>query len=100
MKYYIIVLIAILIGCKNDSTSFSYPTPINYEPIKTVEFCPNLPPVIGFVESGIYINNVLFAVYFDGTHTFLAQLIAGNFVTTDGRNCHFTIDSNFNVSYP
>lgn len=100
-RYHILVLIGILIGCNSDPNRVSSPIPIpNFQPITTVEFCPDIPPAIGFVESGLYINRILYAVYFDGSHTFLAEITQGHFVTTDGRNCHFSVNNNFNVSYP
>lgn len=62
-------------------------------------FCPNLGGGIGFQEQYLIIDNKAYAVYYDGTRTFLAYLKPGNYVTTDGRSCNFTVNTDGTVSY-
>lgn len=61
-------------------------------------FCPTKLGVNGFQESYFTLNNGLYAVYYDGSHTFLVKLRAGNYVTTDGANCSFTINVNNTIT--
>lgn len=60
-------------------------------------FCPSLTGGIGFQEQYMIIDGKAYAVYYDGSHTFLAYLKPGNYVTTDGRNCHFTVNNDGSV---
>lgn len=41
----------------------------------------------------------LVAHYSDGKKQFLVALQPGNYVTTDGTNCRFTVDKELNVSW-
>lgn len=68
--------------------------------IGIVQFCPNLTGgIYGHKELGIRIDHTLYAVYYDGVHTFLTMLISGTqYVTTDGRNCYFTVSNNGTVN--
>jgi hypothetical protein len=36
-------------------------------------------------------NDKIYAVYYDGTHGFLTEIVDGSYVTTDGKNCYFTV---------
>lgn len=63
-------------------------------------FCPGLGGGIGFQEQYLVIDNKAYAVYYDGTHTFLAYLKPGNYTTTDGRSCNFVVNSDGTISYP
>lgn len=83
--------------------------------VTSQEFCPGLGGGIGFKESYIILGTKIYAVYYDGSHTALVWLnnpikidSLGNatptnfplyFVTTDGRNCHFSITSDGQVVY-
>lgn len=59
-------------------------------------FCPNIPG--SFPETYLDIGGVLVAQYYDGQgRSQLAILVPGNYVTTDGRNCHFSVDSGGHV---
>lgn len=45
-------------------------------------------------------NGQLLAHYAGGGNIqFLGLIGPGSYVTTDGKNCHFTVDANYNVSY-
>lgn len=65
--------------------------------VQAQPFCPNIAGGIGFQEQYITIAGQAYAVYYDGTHTFLALLKPGNYVTTDGRDCHFTVNSDGSI---
>ena len=100
----LIVLTTLLItACgSNFSSPASISSPGQIQPtdeVVPVEFCPSIPPTIGFEESGLYINNVLYAVYYDGSHTFLTLLSPNIYVTTDGRNCHFQVNSDYSLTW-
>lgn len=36
-------------------------------------------------------NDLLYAVYYDGTHAFFAELVSGTYITTDGTDCKFEV---------
>lgn len=59
--------------------------------IQAQPFCPDNHGVNGFQESYLNIDGQIYAVYFDRYRTFLSLLSPGNYVTTDGANCHFQI---------
>lgn len=44
-------------------------------------------------------NGQIMAHYASGTNQFLTLLSAGNYVTTDGTNCHFTISASGVITY-
>lgn len=56
-------------------------------------FCPAVPGAIGYAnrESYLILSGQVYAVYADGTHTFLTLLNPGAYRTTDGRNCNFIV---------
>lgn len=62
-------------------------------------FCPSVGGGLGFQESYIIFPDGLYALYFDHAHAFLTKLTPGNYCTTDGRNCCFTVEGNNTVSY-
>lgn len=67
--------------------------------IEAQAFCPSIPGVIGYAnrESYVIIGTSVYAVYADGTHTFLTLLNPGTYVTTDGRSCQFIVTSDGQV---
>lgn len=56
-------------------------------------FCPSTPGAVGYgnQEGYLTVGTTTWAVYYDGTHTFLTKLNPGSYVTTDGRSCYFTV---------
>jgi hypothetical protein len=62
-----------------------------------IKLCPHIPGA--YPEYLIRTDYGLIGVYFGGGKTFLANIIPGNWVTTDGRNCHFTVTSDLEVIY-
>lgn len=67
-------------------------------PVETIELCPALTGG-SFKEHLFRISGALYGVYASGSRIGLAKLGPGNWVTTDGRNCHFTISILNQVSY-
>lgn len=67
--------------------------------INAQAFCPTIPGAIGYAnrESYVVIGNQIYAVYADGTHTFLTLLNPGTYTTTDGRSCTFYVTSDGQV---
>lgn len=67
--------------------------------VSSITFCPTLSGGDGFPETGIYIGPELYAVYAKGQNIHFTRLTPGNYVTTDGRNCQFTVNQDNSVSY-
>ncbi len=65
--------------------------------ITTIELCPTIAGD-GFHEYLLNIDNNLFGVYASGSRIFLVRLPAGNYVTTDGRSCSFTVNSDGSIT--
>lgn len=42
-------------------------------------------------------DNRVLAYFESGSRRYLSELKAGNYITTDGTNCHFSVDSNGNI---
>lgn len=102
MKYLSLLLILTACGPKGDGGIQGVPgqpgqpgTVITAQP-----FCPSIPGVVGYgnQEGYITLDSKVYAVYYDGTHTFLTLLLPGNYQTTDGRDCHFTVNSDGSVN--
>lgn len=88
-----------LITCGITSTQvFNGTDGVNATPVTPIFLCPTLTGGV-FKEYLLRINGDLFAVYASGSTTGLAKLWPGSWVTTDGRSCHFTINSNLDVVY-
>jgi len=66
--------------------------------ITPIELCPNLSGGY-FHEYLLKIDGNLFAVYASGSNIGYTKLWPGSWVTTDGRSCHFTVNSNMNVLF-
>jgi len=65
-----------------------------------VDPCGDAPGI--YDEVLIRIGSMLLASFSDnanGKNTRLSLLVSGNYVTTDGSNCHFSVDNNNNVTY-
>jgi len=68
--------------------------------VETIQLCPDIAPANNqFTEYLVRINGSLYGVYASGQKIGLTKLFPGSWMTTDGRNCHFTIDVDSNVSY-
>ena len=66
--------------------------------VSTIDFCGDAPNKVD--EVGLKLSDGSVIVYFEnGGKRFLTKLYPGNFTTTDGTNCHFTVDNNLNISY-
>lgn len=63
--------------------------------VQKIELCPDIPAT--HPEYLLRIDGELFGVYFGGGKTFLALLLPGDYVTTDGRDCRFKVDGDLNV---
>lgn len=44
-------------------------------------------------------NGILLAHYSTGNKQFITQLHPGNYVTTDGTNCHFTVNNDLDIMW-
>lgn len=66
--------------------------------VETILLCPLLSGGT-FREYLLRIAGSLYGVYYNGTVSGMAKLWPGNWRSTDGRNCSFTIDSNLQVWY-
>lgn len=68
------------------------------EQIETIALCPSLNGG-AFKEYLLRINDELYGVYHSGNSTGLAKIGPGSWVTTDGRNCGFTVTSDLTVIF-
>lgn len=61
-----------------------------------IKFCPQYVTTYPstFPEYGICLSNKLFAVYYDGNHAFLAEIVPGRYVSTSPNTCSFTVKAN------
>jgi hypothetical protein len=57
----------------------------------TIQLCPSIPG--SFPEYLLVIPGSYYGVYYTGTEAFLSRLQPGNYRTTDGRNCTFSISA-------
>lgn len=68
--------------------------------VTAISLCPG--NTATYPEQGLVIGGQIYAVYYGQisgvTQAFLTQLQPGNWVTTDGGNCHFTVNSNGTIS--
>lgn len=68
-----------------------------YSVLEVIDPCGDTP---GFDEVLLRLaNNTLLAHYSDGQKQFLVLIGPGSYVTTDGKNCHFTVDTNMGVTW-
>ncbi len=67
--------------------------------IEAQSFCSTIPGAVGYAnrESYLIIGTTVYAVYADGTHTFLTLLNPGAYTTTDGRMCTFVVTADGQV---
>lgn len=63
-----------------------------------IELCPDIISK-RFKQYIIKIGHDLFIVSMHGKKIKYTKVLVGSWVTTDGRNCHFSIDDNMNVTY-
>lgn len=66
---------------------------------KSVKLC-NYPAVYpsSFPEYGLCIDNKLFAVYYNGTYAFLAEIVPGRYISTSPQSCTFVVTENCEVT--
>lgn len=50
-----------------------------------------------YPEYAFRIDNEIYAVYYDKDRAFLARVLPGTYVTTNGSNCKFTVDDGGNI---
>lgn len=99
MKYFLAMILLITsCGPKGDN-GYNGLNGKDGTTITAQEFCPGLGGGTGFNESYLSLGGSLYAVYYDGSHTALVRLTPNNYVTTDGRNCHFTVTADSQVVY-
>jgi hypothetical protein len=67
--------------------------------IEVITPCPgipgNYPEVLWRITGG-----KLYAVYASGQNIHLTEVIPGHYVTTDGRNCYFSVTQDLQIQYP
>lgn len=106
MKFILLLAAALVvvlysIGCAGPqgAQGLQGPAGANGTLISINPFCPDIAGVIGYQnrESYVILDSKVYAVYADGTHTFLSLLNPGSYVTTDGRSCHFTVTASGEV---
>lgn len=102
IKYLLIIAITIsLLSCEAFKGPKGDPGPRG-EPgdpnIENVVLCPSISGP--YPENLLRINDVLYAVYYDASRgASLVVVTPGNYVSTDGRNCHFTVHNDLTVTY-
>lgn len=64
--------------------------------IEVIVPCPTL--VGAYPEVLWRLDGILYAVYSSGSKIHLTELTAGNYVTTDGRGCNFTVNTDGSVN--
>lgn len=70
-------------------------------PVYPVQFCPNQGATTygHFSEQALCVNHKLYAVYWDNTNAFFAEIVPGNYRTTStGLICNFTVAADCVVS--
>lgn len=84
------------ITCPDGSTANLF----NGSQITAVQFCAGQVEQYptSFPEYGLCLNNTLYAVYWDGHNSWLAQVAPGNYLSTaTGLQCNFTITTGCTV---
>jgi hypothetical protein len=69
--------------------------------VSTIQFCPGYTTTYPttFPEYGICIGNNLYAVYYDGKNTWLAEIVPGYYASTStSAPCDFTVGADCTVS--
>jgi hypothetical protein len=120
IKFSLLILIVNLIACGNqgssidvshsqtctvsgntiscpDGSTVTLPT----SNFSMVQFCSQYTTTYpnSFPEFGICSNNILYAVYWNGTNAWLAEIAPGNYMSTSSTSpCNFTVGSNCIVS--
>lgn len=116
MKNYIIILVLTLSSCGHDLNTPAIGTPqvqlipgptgspgpsglpgTNGTVITPIQFCPNFPPS-SFPEFGLCLDNNLYAVYWDGTNTWLTEIPPGTYNSTaTNAACSFQVLENCQI---
>ncbi len=69
-------------------------------PVRTVQFCPAQGATTygHFPEFGLCIQGKIYAVYYDRTNAWMAEIVNGNYQSTStGLQCNFTVQDNCEV---
>lgn len=82
------------ISCPDGSSE----TLVNGTVVETIALCPKLTGGT-FQEYAVRIGGSIYAVYASGSAIGWAKLSPGNYRTTDGRNCYFTITPSLQVVF-
>lgn len=99
---YLLILFLLVVGCAKEGPKGEGgalgplgsvgPVGPKGTSVSTVTFCPNLAGA--FPETGIVVDDKIYALYYDGSNPHLSLIPQGNYQTTDGRACNFTVDAN------
>jgi hypothetical protein len=84
----------LLVSCPDGSSE----TLIHGTVVEPIALCPNLTGGT-FQEYAVRIGGSIYAVYANKSAIGLAKLGPGAYITTDGRNCRFTVTSNLEVLF-
>jgi hypothetical protein len=103
MGKYLLTSLLFLAACAPPPTSHSYY--YNYEQqngetiVEVIDPCGDNPSK-QFEEVLLRLSNGQILAHFSsGNKEFFSLLSPGNYVTTDGTNCHFTVDAKNNITY-
>ena len=69
--------------------------------VSTVEFCPSLGATVypsSFPEYGICIEGNIYAVYWNGSNAFMAEVVPGEYASTSPQGCNFSVAANCSVT--
>lgn len=94
LALFIIGVVTILLalgGCGDEH----YTVIEGIDEIQKIELCPEI--VVDYPEYLLRIDGELFGVYYSPSKTFLALLLPGDYVTTDGRACRFRVHEDLTV---
>ncbi len=93
----VVILALCACGAPKDGAPGDAGKPGTDASIGTVQFCPKQGATTTghFPEYGLCINNILYGVFDDSFHTWLAQVIPGTYTATStGLQCTFTVSPN------
>lgn len=103
-----------LITCANGSTLITNGVPgqvgatgsqgtpgVNASSVTAVQFCPNVTTTYpsSFPEFGLCLQGSIYGVYWNGTDTWLAEIVPGDYTSTSSTSpCNFTVTTNCGIS--
>lgn len=106
MKYVLVILVILILlmlmtGCaQQGNMGNDGPAGQDSKPITIVQFCKNQGPTTPghYPEQGLCINEKIYAVYWDGNNSFLAEVIPGSYISTStGLQCSFSVINGCNI---